>query len=220
MLQNSTFQFLKALNQNNNKNWFDDNRKKYELAKSDFSNAVQQLINAVTAFDESIGNLEPKKCLFRINRDIRFSKDKSPYKTNLGASISKGGKKISLAGYYFHCEPGKSMAAGGFYMPQPAELLKIRQEIDYNLADWEKIIHHKNFKIYFPKGVERIESLIRPPKGYDENNPAIEFLKMKSFIITKPFSDKELMDKNALKNITATFKTMKPMIDFLNKAVE
>jgi uncharacterized protein (TIGR02453 family) len=136
MLQSSTLQFLQSLQKNNNKPWFDENRKKYESAKENFAEFVEALINGIAAFDPTIQNLTAKNCMFRINRDVRFSKDKSPYKTNMGASISKGGKKINLAGYYFHCEPGKSFAAGGFYMPMAPELAKIRQEIDYNFKEW------------------------------------------------------------------------------------
>ncbi len=220
MLQSTIFKFLKELKINNNKAWFDANRKTYEIIKTDFSGFVQQLIIAISKFDEPIGKLSPKDCLFRINRDIRFSKDKTPYKSNMGASISKAGKKINVAGYYIHCEPGKSMAAGGFYMPSGSDLLKIRQEIDYNFEEWKKIIHHKNFKKYFPKGVDGIEYLVRPPKGYDHENAAIEFLKMKSFIVTCPLSNSDLTDKTAIKKVAAIFNEMKPMIDFLNRSIE
>lgn len=220
MLQATTIKFLEELQKNNNKPWFEDNRKLYEAAKLDLQNTVAGLIPAIAKFDESIGRLEVKDCTFRINRDIRFSKDKTPYKTNLAAYFSKSGKKANAAGYYFHCEPGKSYAAGGFYSPMPAELGKIRQEIDYAFEEWKKIINHKNFQQCFPGGINGIETLVRPPKGYDENNPAVTFLKMKHFIVSKPFSDTELQSKNLEKNVAKVFETMKPMIDFLNKAVE
>jgi uncharacterized protein (TIGR02453 family) len=219
MLQTATLNFLKELKKNNNKPWFDTNRKKYETAKADMALLVQSIINSVAIFDEPIGLLEPKNCTFRINRDVRFSKDKSPYKNNMGASFNAGGKKVNNAGYYFHCEPGNCFAAGGFYMPSPIELNKIRQEIDYNLDVWLKIIGNKTFKKYFPKGVDGIENLSRPPRGYDEQNPAIKFLKMKGFIVSSPFSDNDILAKNAVKEITATFRAIKPMVDFLNNAV-
>ena len=220
MLQHSTIQFLQSLQKNNNKPWFDENRKKYESAKENFAAFVDALIIGIEAFDPGIQNLTAKNCMFRINRDVRFSKDKSPYKTNMGASISKGGKKINLAGYYFHFEPGKSFAAGGFYMPMAPELAKIRQEIDYNFKEWTSIVESKNFKKHFPGGVEGIEILSRPPKGYEADNPAIEYLKMKGFIVSKPVSNDELMEKNTLKSVLKTFEAMKPMLDFLNRAVE
>lgn len=220
MLQSSTIKFLKDLQNNNNKPWFDEHRKIYEAAKADLQTMVEQLIPAIGAFDEPVGTLQVKDCTFRINRDVRFSKNKSPYKNNMAAYFSRGGKKASVAGYYFHCEPGKSYAAGGFYSPLPPELNKIRQEIDYNFEEFKKIITGKTFKKYFKDGVDGIESLIRPPKGYDENNVAIHYLKMKHFIVSKPFTDAELQKKNLVKEVAKVFETMKPMIDFLNRAVE
>ena len=220
MLHSSTIKFLKDLQKNNSKPWFDEHRKIYEAAKADFQTMAGQLIPVIGAFDEPIGTLQVKDCTFRINRDVRFSKNKSPYKNNMAAYFSRGGKKATVAGYYFHCEPGKSYAAGGFYSPMPPELLKIRQEIDYNFVEWKKMIASKLFKKYFPTGVDGIESLVRPPKGYDENNPAIHYLKMKHFIVSKPFSDEELQNKNLVKDVAKVFETIKPMIDFLNRAVE
>ncbi|MDN3659264.1 DUF2461 domain-containing protein [Ferruginibacter paludis] len=220
MLQSATIRFLKDLQDNNNKPWFDAHRQVYENAKADLQKLVGQLIPAIAGFDEPIGTLQVKDCTFRINRDVRFSKNKSPYKNNMAAYFSRGGKKASVAGYYFHCEPGKSYAAGGFYSPMPTELAKIRQEIDYNFNEWKKIIDNKTFKKYFPNGVDGIESLQRPPKGYDETNPAIHYLKMKHFIVSKPFTDAELQSKTLVKDVAKVFETMKPMLDFLNLAVE
>src|SRR3978361_1993450 len=117
MLQLTTIKFLQELQKNNNKPWFEENRNKYESAKADLQNFVGRLIPGIAKFDEPIGNLAVKDCTFRINRDVRFSKDKSPYKSNMAAYFSRGGKKASVAGYYFHCEPGKSYAAGGFLRP-------------------------------------------------------------------------------------------------------
>ena len=220
MLQPSTINFLKELKKNNNKPWFDTNRKLYETAKADYISVVEVVIAATAKFDEPIGNLKAKDCIFRINRDVRFSKDKSPYKSNMGASITPGGKKVNAPGYYFHCEPGQSFAAGGLYMPEPADLGKIRQEIDYNFDEWKKIISNKKFIKYFIKGVDGIDTLSRPPKGYAEDNPAIEYLKMKSFIVSRPLNDTDLTDKNLVKEIAKTFEAMKPMIDFLNHAMQ
>ena len=220
MLQSSTLRFLATLKKNNNKAWFEENRNLYENAKEDFSLMVEALIKAIARFDESIGLLKPKDCTFRINRDVRFSSDKTPYKSNMAAAFSKGGKKAMVAGYYFHCEPGQSFTAGGFYNPLPDQLAKIRQEIDYNFDDWMKIVNTKRFKSQFPKGVQGTGTLVRPPKGYDENSPALLFLKMKGFIVISEFSDTELLEKDAVKKVALSFEAMKPMIDFLNRAVE
>jgi uncharacterized protein (TIGR02453 family) len=219
MIQQSTLNFLKALQKNNNKHWFDANRKKYDEARADFVLLTEMIINTVAGFDKSIAGLEAKKCIFRINRDVRFSKDKSPYKTNMGASFNKGGKKIQNGGYYFHCEPGQSFLAAGVYMPMPDDLNKIRQEIDYNFDRWKKIISRKSFVKTFPNGFTDTESLARPPKGYEAGNPAIEFLKLKHIVVSHPLTDAQLTDKKLLKTIEAVFKEVKPMIDFLNEAI-
>ena len=220
MLEASTLKFLEQLKKNNNKNWFEKHRPVFEASKENFSSVVEAIIASVAKFDEPIGLLKPKDCTFRINRDVRFSKDKTPYKRSMSAYFSKGGKKAMVAGYYFHMEPGQNFAAGGFYTPMPPELAKIRQEIDYNFDEWQKIIHHKTFRKQFPEGVYSSGTLVRAPKGYEEDTPAIAFLKMKDFIVKHPFSDAEVLGKTIVKDIAGVFEAMKPMIDFLNRAVE
>ncbi len=222
MLQASTINFLKQLAKNNNKPWFETNRKNWETAKADFQQFTQQLINGIAKFDVPIGQLEASKCTFRINRDTRFSKNKAPYKTNMGASMSKGGKKIMAGGYYFHLEPGnKSFVAGGIYMPEPENLAKLRQEVDYNWPAFKKLITAKPFKTLFGDLSREGEmSLSRPPKGYDAGNPAIEYLKLKSFIVTLNITDAELSSGQLLKTVTGAFKTMYPLIQFINTALE
>ncbi len=219
MLQSTTLKFLKDLKKNNNKTWFEEHRKQYDFAKADFFSLVEQLIRGIAKFDKPINNLEAKNCTFRINRDVRFSKNKDPYKSNLAAYFNKDGKKGIGAGYYLHVEPGKSFAAGGIWMPEPGVLANIRQEIDYNFTDWKKILENKNFRNAFTQGVNSSDSLTRPPKGYDENNPAIEFLKMKSFIVSRPFTDIDVQNKFFAREVAKTFHTMKPMIDFLNTSL-
>jgi uncharacterized protein (TIGR02453 family) len=219
MLQSTTLKFLKDLQKNNNKPWFDDNRKQYETARLDFYGIVEKLIPAIAKFDDPIGGLTVKETVFRINRDVRFSKDKSPYKNNMACYFNQAGKNGLGAGYYLHIQPGKSFAAGGIWVPEPAVLAGIRQEIDYNFTDWKKIIENKVFKKTFATGITSSDTLMRPPKGYNENNPAIEFLKMKSFIVRKNFADAGLQDKNFVTEVAKTFNTMKPLIDFLNTAL-
>jgi uncharacterized protein (TIGR02453 family) len=219
MLQSSTLKFLKDLKKNNNRPWFEGHRKQYEEAKGDFLLMTENLIAGIASFDPPIAQLKAKDCTFRINRDVRFSKDKSPYKSNIAGYFNRNGKKGTGAGYYLHIEPGNSFAAGGMWMPEPKDLVKIRQEIDYSFDEWKKITGNAAFKKAFTEGVKG-EALVRPPKGYDDTNPAIEFLKLKSFIVTRAFTDAELLDKTFSKNVVATFKTMKPLIDFLNAAIE
>ena len=221
MLQPSTIKFLKDLKKNNNKEWFHANRKTYENAKGDYASFIDGIIKAHGKKDESIAGLTAKNCMFRINRDVRFSKDKSPYKTNFGASINFGGKKIMKAGYYIHCEPGAGFVAGGIYMPMPDDLKKLRQEIDYNFDEFKKIIHHKNFKSLFGDlSMDGGMKLSRPPKSYDETNPAIEYLKLKSFIATTKLSDADLSSKDLPKKILTAFDAIQQLVAFANRAIE
>lgn len=221
MLQPATLKFLRDLKKNNNKPWFDKNRKVYETAKADFLSFVQSVIDQYGKKDPSIQNLIAKNCIFRINRDIRFSKDKSPYKTNFGASINKDGRKaMSAAGYYFHLDPGGSFAGGGIYMPMPDALKKVRQEIDYNYADFKKIINSKKFKsLYGDLNKSADYSLVRVPKGYDSENPAAEYLKLKSFISMIEIKNTDLSSKELVKKTVDAFATLRPLIEFINKSL-
>lgn len=221
MLQLSTINFLKNLKKNNNKDWFNKNRKMYETAKLDFAEFIQTVINKYSVKDATLKNIIAKDCLFRINRDIRFSKDKTPYKSNFGASINKSGKKaMSTAGYYFHLEPGGIFLGGGIYQPMAPELNKVRQEIDYNFAAFKKIISAKKFKeTYGDIDKNKNHILTRGPKGYEPDNPAAEYLKLKSFIGITTLSDKDLLSKDLVKKTTDAFAALQPLIDFLNKAL-
>ncbi len=221
MLQAPTIKFLKDLKKNNDKSWFDTHRTTYENAKADFAGFIQLLIDTHSKNDQSIDSLKARECMFRINRDVRFAKDKSPYKTNFGASINKGGKKSTLAGYYFHLEPGKSFAGGGMYAPMPDDLKKVRQEIDYNFNTFKKIINSKKFKSVFGRLDNSKEyTLSRVPKGYEIDNTAAEFIKLKSFIAFVPISDADLSSKNLVKKIVDSFEALNPLLNFLNAAIE
>jgi len=221
MIQASTFEFLKNLKNNNNKEWFDKNRTVYEQAKKDFISFTSTLIDGICEFDESISmaHLEAKNCVSRINRDIRFSKDKTPYKTNFFAIINQGGKKSPLACYYFQLEPERSFLGGGAYMPESSDLQKIRKEIDYNFDEWQEIVESASFLKIFEKGIQAPETLQRVPKGYEEDNPALAYLKMKGFYSISFLSDKELQSKDCMGQILTHLEAVKPMIDFLNRAL-
>jgi uncharacterized protein (TIGR02453 family) len=221
MLQTSTLQFLKQLKKNNNKVWFDANRNKYEAARNDIALFVQNVIDKFCKTDTTLTSLTAKNCLFRINRDVRFSKDKSPYKTNMGAYFNAAGKNSMTSGYYLHISPGESFVGGGMYHPDAEALKKLRQEIDYNFKEFKSIIDNKKFKAVYAKGLSNNEDvkLSRPPKGYDENNPAIEFLKLKSIVATAPLSDTEITNAKFVSTIVKAFETLHPLVIFLNKAV-
>ncbi|MBK5272214.1 MAG: DUF2461 domain-containing protein [Bacteroidia bacterium] len=220
MLQSSTIKFLKDLKKNNNKPWFDTHRDVYEKAKKDFEQFIQSVIDKHSKNDKTIKDLIAKNCLFRINRDVRFSKDKSPYKSNFGASINKGGKKAQTAGYYFHLEPGQCFTGGGIWMPMPDDLKKVRQEIDYNLAEFKKIIVSKKFKsVYGDLSRDSEYLLSRVPKGYEPDNPAAEFLKLKSFIAMIQIKDADLTSKDLLKKTVAAFEVLQPLLSFINESL-
>jgi uncharacterized protein (TIGR02453 family) len=219
MIRKETLDFLKKLKKNNTKEWFDNNRTSYSSAKENYLVFVSEVLQKMKSIDNTLQDIQPKNCVFRINRDVRFSANKDPYKTNFGASFSKGGKKIACAGYYFHLEPGVCFIGGGYWMPMADDLNKIRQEIDYNFDEFKKIISEKRFINYFGT-LDPKEKLVRPPKGYEKDNPALEFLKLKNFIVTASIEDSELLDDNLIKKVIAHFQTMKPLIDFLNRAIE
>lgn len=210
--------FLSNLKANNNKAWFDANRETYDTLRKKWIDFAGLLIKKIGAFDKSIAVLEPKNCIFRINKDIRFSKDKSPYKTNFGINLNPGGKKNEFMGYYLHAEPDNVFFAAGSYLPSPATLAAIRQEIDYNARDFLKIINQKSFKKSFGS-LEMEDTLTRPPKGYDAQNEMIEFIKLKSFVVSKPYSLAQTLAKNFIDDITNAAKTAYPLLVFLRNAV-
>lgn len=221
MLKPSTLKFLKDLKKNNNKPWFDAHRSVYEAARNDFENFIQAVLDKHSKNDPDLAELTAKKCTFRINRDVRFSKDKSPYKGNFGASMDKGGKKSGLAGYYFHCEPGKSFLGGGLWMPEGPVVKRVRQEIDYSLDEFSRIMKGKKFRSYYGdlytgEGVQ----LAKVPQGFEKDNPAAEYVRFKSWLVLHELSDAELTASSLVKNTVEAYKLMQPFVKFLNRAVE
>jgi uncharacterized protein (TIGR02453 family) len=215
-IKKATLAFLSELARNNNREWFKTNELLYREAKGNFESFIQDVINEIIVFDPVMKGIEVKNCIFRINRDIRFSNDKSPYKTNFGAFIVRGGKKNGdkFAGYYIHLEPGKSFIAGGAYVPPAPWLNAIREKIDQEPEEFLKILKHKDFVKYF--GEISGEKLKNPPRGYTSDNPNIEFLKLKSFLAMNEVTDKMLLAPDYLSHVIIVLKTMKPLNDFLN----
>lgn len=220
MIQKSTLVFLTKIKANNNRDWFEKNKGLYITAKEDVEKNIDEILNGIRKFDKRIpADLAAKKCVFRIYRDVRFSKDKRPYKNNLGASINPGGKKDMSPGYYIHVQPGASFIAGGMWMPEPPNLNKIRQEIDYNLKEFLKITNDKTFKKLFGT-LSTEDSLVNAPKGYPKDHPAMEVIKLKSFIVVANLKDKELLDKNYVKTVISICKAMQPLNNFLQRAID
>ena len=220
MLSNESLQFLEDLKANNNRDWFLDNKKRYEIFKKDYHKLVSDFLDAMKPLDPSLELLEVKNCTFRINRDIRFSKDKSPYKAHLGIWMSSGAKGANRSGYYVHIENGGSFIAGGFYSPEPEELKKVRKEIAFFYDDLEEILNDKNFKKEFGS-LDRNEtnSLKNAPKDYEKDHPAIEHLKLKSYTASQKFDIKEVSQKDFVAKMSKKLIALKPLNDFINRAL-
>lgn len=220
MLSNESLQFLDDLKANNNRDWFLDNKKRYEIFKKDYHQLVGDFLDEMKPLDASLELLEVKNCTFRINRDIRFSKDKSPYKSHLGIWMSTGAKGANRSGYYLHIERGGSFIAGGFYSPEPEDLKKVRKEIAFFHDDLEEILADKNFKKEFGT-LDRTETnaLKNAPKDYEKDHPAIEFLKLKSFTASQKFDISEVSKKDFVSRMSKKLIALKPLNDFINRAL-
>ncbi len=215
MLASSTFEFLRDLNKNNNREWFQNNKSKYEAAQEDFLCFITALIAKIIEFDDSIADIEPKKTMFRIYRDVRFSKDKRPYKTNLGAHLApKAAKPHSQAGYYIHVEPGNCFLAGGAYQPPASWLNRIRERIAHSGEDLKRILTHPDFKTYF--GKLEGEQLKTKPRDYPVDHPHIDLLRYKSYLAMHPVDDLVVQQIDFLDYAKQVFQVMKPFKDFLN----
>lgn len=211
--------YLETLKENNTREWFNENKKWYEQVKKDFEAFTAKLILEFGKIDKDIVYLEPKDCIFRIYRDTRFSPDKTPYKTNMGAYLVKGGKKSTCGGYYFHIEPGNYMIAGGVYMPMPDVLKKIRTEIYNNTDEFLSIINNKTFKKLFGELDDEMKTKLAP-KDFPKDFEYIDLLKFKSYTVTEPISEKQLTDPKLMEHIISSFTAMMPFIKFLNAGIE
>ncbi len=212
-------QFLSQLRENNQREWLEAHRSEYESTREEFYVFVGKLIKELSALEPALAMLEPKDCIFRLYRDIRFSKDKTPFKTHYGAYFAPGGKKSTKAGYYLHLEPdGKSMLAGGVYMPPAEDLKKIREEIDYNGEQLRVILNSTAFRKYY--GGLSGEKLRTTPKGYASDHPDIELLKHKDFIASHLMQDATVASPDFISYAIKGWKALKPLNEYLNKALE
>lgn len=213
-----TFDFLSDLAKHNKKEWMDDNKKRYNEAKGYVIELIAEVIEKSAAFDKSLVGLEPKKTLFRINRDIRFSKNKDPYKTNFGAAIVQGGRRSGNPGYYFHIKPGENFVGGGLYQPEPVALQKVRQEIDYNGKKLRKIIDDKNFKKIYPEPHSE-DRLKTAPKGYPKDHPDLDLLQLKHYVFMTKLTDKDVVSKSIVDKTVNAYQTLYPFNRFLAEAI-
>jgi uncharacterized protein (TIGR02453 family) len=220
MFSKNTLQFLDDLKNNNNRDWFLNNKKRYEEFKKDYHQLIQGFLEILKPQDANLELLEVKNCAFRINRDIRFSKNKAPYKTHLGIWMNTNQGNKNGPGYYIHIEKGNSFIAGGIYSPEADDLKKIRKEIAFFYEDLDAILNDKNFKKYYT-GLDKTEtnSLKNGPKDFNKEHPAIEFLKLKSFVAVQNIADDELLNENFVKTTVEKLIVLKPLLDFFNRGL-
>lgn len=219
MIKETTFQFLRDISANNNREWFQANKGTYEDARQNVLEFTSEVLKGLVKIDPLIGpEIEAKNCVLRIYRDIRFSKDKTPYKTNFGIGISPTAKNFKGPGYYLHLEPEKSFVTGGCWMPDADTLKAIRQEIDYNSADFRAILEEPAFKTYFGE-LDQEDKLKTSPKGYPADHPDIQVLKLKSFTASSRLHEKDLLTGQAVKLVLARMQSLIPFMEFLRNAL-
>lgn len=216
-MSTKVLEFLTKLKQNNNRDWFKANKKQFDEAKNEYAEMVQYLIDSMSVSNNELANLEAKDAIFRIYRDVRFSKDKSPYKVGMGAVITSGGRKSLIAGHYLHIEPGNSFLAGGSHCPPAEQLKKIRSEILYNNEEFKNILSSPEFIKLFGEIVG--DKLKRPPVGYPKDFEDIDLLKFKDYTIFHKISDKDVLKPEFLSETVSVFEKMKPFNEFLNRAL-
>jgi uncharacterized protein (TIGR02453 family) len=218
MLKKETLDFLKKLSENNNREWFALNKYLYEEAKADLFPFIAQLIKEFSAIDpQYASDTEPKKALMRIYRDVRFSKNKDPYKKNYGIAFDVKGYGPHTPSYYLHLQPGECFFGVGFWQPEANVVKMIREEIDYNTTEFLNVIEADGFKNTFRLSQE--DKLKKAPKGYEITHPQIELLKLKSFIAIYPIAEDEFFKPSIVNKLKTAFENIQPFVLFLRKAV-
>lgn len=211
-LNSSVFKFLTDLSKNNDRHWFSKNKSSYISANEHFK-ALAEEINEGMQMQDHIEKMK----LYRIYRDVRFSKNKAPYKNNFGLGFSRASAALR-GGYYFQVQPGgNSFMGGGFWQPNTADLQRIREEIAIDSASFEVIIHSPSFKKYF--GNLGGQQLKTAPRGFPKDHPAIELLRHKSFIVTKHFTDEEVTTPGFTDELLKYFKATRPFFDYMSEVL-
>ncbi len=214
------FRFLSELRENNNREWFAENKAKYLQAKTDFEQITTAMITRIAEFDKEIAPVQAKDCIFRIYRDTRFH-DKTPYKNHFGAYIcAGGGRKSERSGYYLHFELGNSMLSGGLWCPQPAVLKAIRQAVYDNIDEFKEIIENPAFAGTFIFGEDENTMLKTVPRGFPKDFPDANYLKHKHYTVYRNEPDAFFADKNWFEQAVDIFRTMQPLHRFLNFTVD
>ncbi|TGL49745.1 DUF2461 domain-containing protein [Leptospira kemamanensis] len=217
-LSQEIFDFLSELKWNNNRVWFSENKQRFDGLQKELVLYTANLLSEIELFDESVRGIDPKSCIFRIYKDVRFSKDKSPYKTHFGIFMRAGGKKINGTGYYLHIEPDVSFLGGGCYQPDSKSLYRIRAKIVKDSKTFLKLIQEKNFKKEFGETFYG-ETVKTAPRGFAKDHPLIEFLKYKGYAVTKKLNNADVTSKDSTKKIISSYRLLYPLHQFLDKAM-
>lgn len=215
---NTVFKFLKELKKNNNREWFAEHKHEYEAAKAEVVILVEGILKHLSKTNPEFKEVVASKTIARIYRDVRFSKNKDPYKLNFGIMLSPKGRNVEGPGYYLHIQPGECFVGGGYWMPQGEALKNIRQEIDYNAEQFKKILSSKSFKKFY-EGLSEEDKLKTAPKDYPKDHPEIEFLKLKSFVCFHSLTDAQFQDKSIPKTIADAVIALQPLVLFLENAI-
>ncbi|MBP2616864.1 DUF2461 domain-containing protein [Chryseobacterium jejuense] len=206
-----TFEFLKQLNENNNREWFAQHKSEYDLIVKENKSFFNQIYTELQEYDKLKGIH-----IFRIYRDIRFSKDQTPYKTNFGVGYSRS-KPMLRGGYYIQLEPGNSFVGGGFWGPEAKDLLRIRKEFEISTKEIEKITSNETFVKYF--GELQGDAVKTAPRGFDKNHPAIDLIRKKQFVVMRKFTDKEVFADHFQKEALQTLLAMRPFFDYMSEVL-
>lgn len=213
--------FLNELHHNNNTDWFRAQKTRYEAYKKIYVQTIAQWLELMSKVDPTLQSLSPKDCTFRINRDIRFSKDKSPYKTNMGIWMSQNKGRKNSPGYYIHLEPESAFVAGGMWCPEPAEVQLIRREIAFFYEDLQGVMQAPTFRQCFGDfSREPGQFLQKVPKDYPSDHPAAEWLKLKSFTVSAPLLTKAVDGPEFSAEVIEKLSLLKPLNDFLRRGLD
>ncbi len=210
--------FLELLKENNNRPWFAEHKEEYNEIRKQCLAEIDTLISEIAHFDAHLVGVTAQQCVYRIYRDIRFSADKSPFKTHFGIVLAHGGKKCKEAGYYLHIEPGECFICSGVWFPEPSVLKFLRRNIYDNLDEFLEILNEPSFKKQFPGLVG--DSLKTLPKGYPKDCQGAEIIKMKEFLVQKKYKNSTFETENWQKSVVKDIRLLKPFNDFLNYAFE
>ncbi|MBK5285489.1 MAG: DUF2461 domain-containing protein [Bacteroidia bacterium] len=214
-IKKESIDFLKSLSKNNNREWFNKHKDRYTVAHDNIIAFADALIVEMNKHD-NIETGSGKESIFRIYKDVRFSKDKTPYNTHWSGAFKRTTKKLR-GGYYFHIKPGNSFLAGGFWGPEPSDMKRIRQDIEANYKDWKKLLANKSLVNTFGELIG--DKASSAPRGYAKDHPAIELLRYKQYLLKHDFTDKEVCSPDFVKKVNEVYKKLRPFFNYMSEVL-